>query len=80
MSTVVLWRPPHDGGMKPLNERTDIDVRLLNRPSKEQRAAPVACHEKMSSRAARNIIEMLDGTPDPGFVVNPEVPPNRRNL
>lgn len=44
-------------------------------------AAPVECYEKMSIRAARNIIEMFDGTLDPGFVVNPEALPwvsNRR--
>jgi len=42
-------------------------------------AAPVECYEKMSIRAARNIVEMLDGVLDPGFVVNPETLPNRRN-
>ena len=42
-------------------------------------AAPVECNEKMSIRAARNITEMFDGTLDPGFVVNPETLPNRRN-
>jgi D-3-phosphoglycerate dehydrogenase len=43
-------------------------------------AGPVETHEKMSIRAARNIIERFDGTLDSGFVVNPEVLPNRRNL
>jgi D-3-phosphoglycerate dehydrogenase len=42
-------------------------------------AAPVETFEKMSIRAARNILERLDGTLDPGFVVNPEVLSNRRN-
>ena len=42
-------------------------------------AAPVECFEKMSIRAARNIIDRIDGTLDPGFVVNPETLPNRRN-
>ncbi len=42
-------------------------------------AAPVETFEKMSIRAAQNIIDMFDGTLDPGFVVNPEVLPNRRN-
>jgi D-3-phosphoglycerate dehydrogenase / 2-oxoglutarate reductase len=43
-------------------------------------AAPIECFEKMSVRAARSIIEMLDGVLDPGFVVNPETLPNRRNV
>jgi len=43
-------------------------------------AAPVECFEKMSIRAAKNIVEMLDGVLDPGFVVNPETLPNRRNI
>jgi len=43
-------------------------------------AAPVECYEKMSIRAARNIVEALDGVLDPGFVVNPETLPNRRNV
>jgi D-3-phosphoglycerate dehydrogenase len=43
-------------------------------------AAPIECYDKMSVRAARNIIDMIDGTLDPGFVVNPEVLPNRRNI
>jgi D-3-phosphoglycerate dehydrogenase len=42
-------------------------------------AAPAECYEKMSVRAAKNIVEMLDGILDPGFVVNPETLPNRRN-
>jgi D-3-phosphoglycerate dehydrogenase len=42
-------------------------------------AAPVECFEKMSIRAARNILDRIDGTLDPGFVVNPEALPNRRN-
>jgi D-3-phosphoglycerate dehydrogenase / 2-oxoglutarate reductase len=43
-------------------------------------AAPVECYEKMSVRAARNIVQALDGVLDPGFVVNPETLPNRRNV
>ncbi len=43
-------------------------------------AAPAECYEKMSVRAAKNIVEAFDGTLDPGFVVNPEALPNRRNL
>jgi len=42
-------------------------------------AAPAECYEKMSVRAAKNIVEAFDGTLDPGFVVNPEALPNRRN-
>jgi D-3-phosphoglycerate dehydrogenase len=42
-------------------------------------AGPAECYEKMSIRAATNIVEMLDGVLDPGFVVNPETLPNRRN-
>lgn len=42
-------------------------------------AAPVECYEKMSIRAAKNIVELLDGVLDPGFVVNPETLPIRRN-
>jgi D-3-phosphoglycerate dehydrogenase len=42
-------------------------------------AAPIECFEKMSIRAARNILDRIDGTLDPGFVVNPEALPNRRN-
>jgi D-3-phosphoglycerate dehydrogenase len=42
-------------------------------------AAPIETMEKMSIRAAQNIIDMFDGALDPGYVVNPEVLPNRRN-
>jgi D-3-phosphoglycerate dehydrogenase len=43
-------------------------------------AAPIECYEKMSIRAAKNMLEVFDGTLDPGYVVNPETLPNRRNL
>ncbi|MBS0561766.1 MAG: hydroxyacid dehydrogenase [Proteobacteria bacterium] len=43
-------------------------------------AAPIETFEKMSIRAARNILDRIDGTLDPGFVVNPETLPNRRNV
>lgn len=43
-------------------------------------AAPIECYEKMSIRAAKNMLEAFDGVLDPGFVVNPETLPNRRNL
>jgi D-3-phosphoglycerate dehydrogenase / 2-oxoglutarate reductase len=42
-------------------------------------AAPIECNEKMSIRAAKNMLELFDGVLDPGFVVNPETLPNRRN-
>jgi D-3-phosphoglycerate dehydrogenase / 2-oxoglutarate reductase len=42
-------------------------------------AAPIECNEKMSVRAAKNMLELFDGVLDPGFVVNPESLPNRRN-
>lgn len=42
-------------------------------------AAPVECYEKMSIRAAKNIVDALDSVLDSGFVVNPERLPNRRN-
>lgn len=43
-------------------------------------AAPIECYEKMSIRAAKNMLEAFDGVLDPGYVVNPETLPNRRNL
>jgi D-3-phosphoglycerate dehydrogenase len=43
-------------------------------------AAPIECYEKMSIRAAKNILEHFDGVLDPGYVVNPETLPNRRNI
>jgi hypothetical protein len=43
-------------------------------------AAPIETYEKMSIRAARNMLEVFDGVLDPGFVVNPETLPNRRNI
>lgn len=43
-------------------------------------AAPIETYEKMSVRAAKNMLEAFDGVLDPGFVVNPETLPNRRNL
>lgn len=36
-------------------------------------AAPLECYEKMSQRAALNLLDTLDGRIDPGFTVNPEV-------
>ena len=43
-------------------------------------AAPIECYEKMSIRAAKNMLELFDGVLDPGYVVNPETLPNRRNV
>jgi D-3-phosphoglycerate dehydrogenase len=43
-------------------------------------AAPIECYEKMSIRAAKNMLEAFDGVLDPGYVVNPETLPHRRNL
>ena len=43
-------------------------------------AAPIETYEKMSIRAARNMLEAFDGTLDSGYVVNPETLPNRRNV
>jgi D-3-phosphoglycerate dehydrogenase len=43
-------------------------------------AAPIECYEKMSIRAAKNMLELFDGVLDPGYVVNPETLLNRRNL
>ncbi len=36
-------------------------------------AQPVECLVKMTERAARNILDVFDGTADPGYYVNPEV-------
>jgi D-3-phosphoglycerate dehydrogenase len=35
-------------------------------------AAPLECYEKMSMRAAANLLEYFDGKLNPGYVVNPE--------
>ena len=43
-------------------------------------AAPIECYEKMSVRAAKNMLELFDSVLDPGYVVNPETLPNRRNI
>lgn len=36
-------------------------------------AAPDTCLARMAQRAAQNVLDGLDGTIDPGFLVNPEV-------
>ena len=67
-----------------LNEPPDPANPLLKLPnvvlSPHNAAAPIECYEKMSVRAAKNMLELFDGVLDPGFVVNPETLPNRRNL
>jgi len=67
-----------------VQEPPDLTNPLLSMPnvvlSPHNAAAPIECFEKMSLRAARNIIDRIDGTLDPGFVVNPETLPNRRNV
>jgi len=75
-------------------EAAGLDVQLLEPPdpankllqlnnvvlSPHNAAAPIECYEKMSIRAARNMLEAFDGVLDPGYVVNPETLPNRRNV
>jgi D-3-phosphoglycerate dehydrogenase / 2-oxoglutarate reductase len=66
-----------------LHEPPDPANPLLKLPnvvlSPHNAAAPLECNEKMSIRAAKNMLELFDGVLDPGYVVNPEVLPNRRN-
>jgi D-3-phosphoglycerate dehydrogenase len=66
-----------------LNEPPEPANPLLKLPnvvlSPHNAAAPLECYEKMSVRAARNMLELFDGVLDPGYVVNPETLPNRRN-
>lgn len=75
-------------------EAAGLDVQLREPPDPENpllklrnvvlsphnAAAPIETYEKMSIRAAKNMLEAFDGVLDPGFVVNPETLPNRRNL
>ena len=67
-----------------LREPPDPANPLLKLPnvvlSPHNAAAPLECNEKMSIRAAKNMLELFDGMLDPGFVVNPETLPNRRNV
>jgi D-3-phosphoglycerate dehydrogenase / 2-oxoglutarate reductase len=66
-----------------LHEPADPANPLLKLPnvvlSPHNAAAPLECNEKMSVRAAKNMLELFDGVLDPGYVVNPEALPNRRN-
>jgi len=68
---VLVQEPPRDDN--PLFKLANVVL------SPHVAAAPVETFEKMSIRAARNIIDHFDGTLDPGYVVNPEVLPNRPN-
>ncbi len=67
-----------------LREPPDPANPLLKLPnvvlSPHNAAAPIECNEKMSMRAARNVLDLFDGVLDPGYVVNPEALPNRRNV
>ncbi len=65
---VLVQEPPRDDN--PLFKLANVVL------SPHVAAAPVETFEKMSIRAARNIIDPFDGTLDPGYVVNPEVLPN----
>jgi phosphoglycerate dehydrogenase-like enzyme len=66
-----------------LHEPPDPANPLLKLPnvvlSPHNAAAPLECNEKTSVRAAKNMLELFDGLLDPGYVVNPETLPNRRN-
>jgi len=67
-----------------LHEPPDPANPLLKLPnvvlSPHNAAAPLECNEKMWVRAAKNMLELFDGVLDPGYVVNPEALPNRRNV
>ncbi len=58
-------------------EPPDPDDPILQAPnvtlSPHNAAQPVECLAKMTARAARNMLDVFDGTADPGFYVNPEV-------
>ena len=70
-------RDNHPGPPDPANPLLKLPNVVL---SPHNAAAPLECNEKMSIRAARNMLELFDGVLDPGFVVNPETLPNRRNV
>lgn len=69
----VQFREPPD----PANPLLKLPNVVL---SPHNAAAPIECNEKMSIRAAKNMLELFDGVLDPGYVVNPETLPNRRNV
>jgi D-3-phosphoglycerate dehydrogenase len=69
---VQLHEPPD-----PANRMLQMHNVVL---SPHNAAAPIETYEKMSIRAAKNILERFDGTLDPGYVVDPAALPNRRNL
>jgi D-3-phosphoglycerate dehydrogenase / 2-oxoglutarate reductase len=69
----VQLREPPD----PANKLLQLKNVVL---SPHNAAAPIECYEKMSVRAAKNMLEAFDGVLDPGYVVNPETLPNRRNV
>ena len=62
----VLNREP----ASPENPLFKLDNIVL---SPHNAVAALECFEKMSDRAATNLLDALDGTIDPGFTVNPEV-------
>lgn len=68
----VQFREPPD----PANPLLKLHNVVL---SPHNAAAPLECNEKMSIRAAKNMLELFDGVLDPGYVVNPETLPGRRN-
>jgi D-3-phosphoglycerate dehydrogenase len=68
---VQLHEPPDPAN--PLLRLTNVVL------SPHNAAAPLECNEKMSVRAAKNMLDLFDGVLDPGYVVNPEALPNRRN-
>jgi D-3-phosphoglycerate dehydrogenase len=68
---VLLHEPPD-----PVNPLLKLPNVVL---SPHSAAAPLECNEKTSIRAAKNMLEFFDGALDPGYVVNPETLPHRRN-
>ncbi len=59
-----------------MREPPDLENPMLKMPnvvfSPHNAAAPLECYEKMSMRAAANLLEYFDGKLNPGYVVNPE--------